>query len=103
MTPLPPPRQDTAPPVRSDDARPGAGVASSPGWPTEAALPGVEALGHSLAHDLRAPLRAIEGYAQALVEDYGDRLPLEARDVVARIREASHTIEARIDALLRLA
>ena len=64
--------------------------------------PAAESFAQAISHDLRAPLRAIEGYAQALVEDYGDRLPAEAREFVSRIREARRTVEDRVDALLQL-
>ena len=93
-----PPRQDTAPGVRQEQARP----AREPLLAPVEASPALDALGYSLSHDLRAPLRAIEGYLQALVEDFGTHLPLEARDVVSRIQQASHVVESRVDALLRL-
>lgn len=98
MTPPVPPRQDTAPGARQDEARPAADPLVTP---LDAGL-ALDALGDSLSHDLRAPLRAIDGYLQALVEDFGAHLPLEARDVVSRIRQASHVAEARVEALLRL-
>ena len=44
------------------------------------------------SHDLRAPLRALDGYSQALAEDYGDRLDDTARDYLHRIRDASRVI-----------
>ena len=40
----------------------------------------LEAFNHSVSHDLRAPLRSINGFGQALYEDYGDRLDDEAKD-----------------------
>ncbi len=61
-----------------------------------------ETFSYAVSHDLRAPLRAIEGYAQALVEDYGGALPEGAHEFVARIRSATQTVEQRVDALLRL-
>ena len=61
-----------------------------------------ETFSYAISHDLRAPLRAIEGYAQALVEDFGVQLPPGAREFVDRIRLATQTVEQRVDALLRL-
>ncbi len=57
---------------------------------------------HAVAHDLREPLRAIDGYATALAEDFGARLPSEARELVGRLRAAAATLDQRIDGLLRL-
>lgn len=93
----PPPRQgvDADLPFRGGGADPDH-------RPAPAADPSVETFTHAISHDLRAPLRAIEGYALALVEDYGDRLPDEAREFVSRIRQARRTVEDRVEALVRL-
>ncbi|AMY11338.1 Phytochrome-like protein cph1 [Luteitalea pratensis] len=61
-----------------------------------------ETFSYAISHDLRAPLRAIEGYAQAIVEDFGGQLPPGALEFVSRIRLATQTVEQRVDALLRL-
>ena len=61
-----------------------------------------ETFSYAVSHDLRAPLRAIEGYAQAIVEDFGGAMPPGALEFVARIRLATQTVEQRVDALLRL-
>lgn len=62
----------------------------------------LEALTYSISHDLRAPLRAIDGFSQALVDDFGGALPGEAQQYVERIRSASERLSAQIDALLTL-
>jgi PAS domain S-box-containing protein len=54
-----------------------------------------------VVHDLRVPLRAMNGYSLALAEDYGDRLDDAARDLLGRIREASEKMDARLHDLLR--
>ncbi len=56
----------------------------------------------AVAHDLREPLRAIAGYATALAEDFGARLPAEGRDLIDRLRAAAATLDQRVDGLLRL-
>ena len=63
----------------------------------EAANRELEGFAHSVAHDLRAPLRAIQGIAGALQEDYGSQLEPTALQYTDRIREASE----RMDALIR--
>jgi PAS domain S-box-containing protein len=68
----------------------------------EAANRELEAFSYSVAHDLRTPLRAIDGFSQALVEDYGDRLDGEGRRYVARVREAAQRMAELIDDLLTL-
>jgi signal transduction histidine kinase len=62
----------------------------------------LEAFSYSVSHDLRAPLRALDGFAQALLEDYGDRLDGEGRHMLERIRAASQRMGHLIDDMLRL-
>lgn len=62
----------------------------------------LEAFSYSVAHDLRAPLRSIDGFTQAVVEDHGDRLDEDARDHLARVRAAAQRMGALIDDLLAL-
>jgi len=51
---------------------------------------------------LRAPLRSIDGFSQALLEDYKDQLDLEGQDYLGRIRAASQRMAAMIDSMLQL-
>jgi PAS domain S-box-containing protein len=62
----------------------------------------IEAFSYSVSHDLRAPLRALDGFSLALLEDYGDRLDGEAADYLDRIRGASQRMARLIDDLLML-
>ena len=62
----------------------------------------LEAFTYSVAHDLRTPLRAISGFAEALVEDYADKLHDEGRDYAGRIEAASQRMAELIDSLLHL-
>ncbi len=62
----------------------------------------LEAFAYSVSHDLRAPLRAIDGFSKALLEDYGDRFDAEGKDYFARIRHNVHRMGLLIDDLLRL-
>ena len=62
----------------------------------------LEAFAYSVSHDLRAPLRAIDGFSQALVEDYGEHLDAEAQDYIERIRRNVSRMSQLIDDLLRL-
>jgi light-regulated signal transduction histidine kinase (bacteriophytochrome) len=58
---------------------------------------------YGVAHDLRAPLRAITAFSEALSEDYGDRLDDEGRDYVARVRGAAARMDSLIASLTELA
>ena len=58
---------------------------------------------HSVSHDLRAPLRAIDGYSRILLDEYGDRLDADGRHLLERVRVGSQRMHRLIDALLRLA
>ncbi|HKX43829.1 MAG TPA: ATP-binding protein [Burkholderiaceae bacterium] len=62
----------------------------------------IEAFSYSVSHDLRGPLRAMDGFSLALLEDYGDKLDDEARDSLNRIRNASQRMGRLIDELLGL-
>jgi PAS domain S-box-containing protein len=70
---------------------------------TEAANRELEAFSYSVAHDLRAPLRGINGFSAALLEDFGDKLDEEGRDYLARIIAGADRMGHLIDALLALA
>jgi signal transduction histidine kinase len=58
---------------------------------------------YSVSHDLRAPLRAIHGFSQALEEDYAERLDAEGLAYLARVRGATERMGELIDGLLLLA
>ena len=62
----------------------------------------LEAFTYSVAHDLRSPLRALSGYGEMLMEDYGDSLGETGRGYVERIQAASKRMGALIDDLLAL-
>jgi signal transduction histidine kinase len=62
----------------------------------------LEAFSYSVAHDLRAPLRGINGFSRALLEDFGDRLDGEAKEYLERIAAAALRMGQLIDALLTL-
>ncbi|MDP1570885.1 MAG: CHASE3 domain-containing protein [Vicinamibacterales bacterium] len=63
----------------------------------------LEAFSYSVSHDLRAPLRSLDGFSQVLLEDYGDRLDDEGRHYLARIRAGAQRLGMLIDDLLELA
>lgn len=62
----------------------------------------LEAFSYSVSHDLRAPLRIIDGFSQALVEDAGDQLKGEAKVHLERIRAGVQRMGQLIDAVLNL-
>jgi signal transduction histidine kinase len=68
----------------------------------EAANKELEAFSYSVSHDLRAPLRSIDGFSQALMEDYADSLQDEAQHYLQRVRAASQRMAELIDDLLAL-
>jgi PAS domain S-box-containing protein len=62
----------------------------------------LEAFSYSVSHDLRAPLRAIDGFSMALLEDYVEKLDDTGKDYFHRIRAATQRMSQLIDALLNL-
>jgi PAS domain S-box-containing protein len=62
----------------------------------------LDAFSYSVSHDLRAPLRGIDGFSQALLEDYGDKLDAPGQDYLQRVRTAAQRMSALIDDLLNL-
>ena len=62
----------------------------------------LEAFSYSVSHDLRAPLRSIDGFSQILLEDYRDELDEDGRDYLGRVRAASQRMGQLIDDLLEL-
>ncbi|MBL8448059.1 MAG: PAS domain S-box protein [Zoogloeaceae bacterium] len=63
----------------------------------------LEAFSYSVSHDLRAPLRAIDGFAHIIEEDYADHIDPAGRAYLVRIRTATHRMAALIDDLIELA
>jgi PAS domain S-box-containing protein len=68
----------------------------------EAANRELEAFSYSVAHDLRAPLRAIDGFSQVLLEDHGATLDAPARELLQRVRRGAQHMGQLIDGLLGL-
>ncbi|WP_303901032.1 MASE3 domain-containing protein [Thiohalomonas denitrificans] len=62
----------------------------------------METFSYSVSHDLRAPLRAVNGFGQALLEDYSGQLEETAQDYLGRMRAASIRMGQMIDGLLGL-
>jgi DNA-binding response OmpR family regulator len=62
----------------------------------------LEAFSYSVSHDLRAPLRSIDGFAQALLEDHAAQLDATGKDHLARVRAAAQRMGQLIDDLLEL-
>lgn len=62
----------------------------------------LELFSYSVAHDLRAPLRAVSGFATTMLEDYGDTLDEEAKRQLGRVTDNAVRMGALIDALLAL-
>jgi two-component system, NtrC family, sensor kinase len=62
----------------------------------------LEAFSYSVSHDLRAPLRSIDGFSAALLEDYSDKLDDAGRDYLRRVRAATLRMSELIDDLLEL-
>ncbi|HLB17483.1 MAG TPA: GAF domain-containing protein [Burkholderiales bacterium] len=68
----------------------------------EAANQELESFSYSVSHDLRAPLRAIDGFSHMLEEDYGGRLDAEARRLLGVVRSGTLRMARLIDDLLEL-
>lgn len=62
----------------------------------------LKAFSYSVSHDLRAPLRAVEGFSRMLAEDCGDQLDDQGRDYVRRISNAARRMSQLIEDLLQL-
>jgi PAS domain S-box-containing protein len=68
----------------------------------EAANKELEAFSYSVSHDLRAPLRSIDGFSQILLEDYADKIDAEGQDALKRVRAAAQRMAQLIDDMLKL-
>ena len=60
----------------------------------------LESFSYSVSHDLRAPLRVIDGFSLALLEDHGKSLPPEGQDLLSRMRQQAQRMAQLIDDLL---
>ncbi|HQN07932.1 MAG TPA: ATP-binding protein, partial [Thermoanaerobaculia bacterium] len=69
----------------------------------EAANREMESFSYSVSHDLRAPLRALDGFSAILAQEYPDRLDERGRGYLDRIRAAARTMALLVDGLLSLA
>jgi signal transduction histidine kinase len=62
----------------------------------------LEAFAYSVAHDLRAPLRAIDGLSLVILEDYAQKLEADGKTALERIRDNAHRMNQLINGLLEL-
>jgi PAS domain S-box-containing protein len=60
----------------------------------------LEAFSYTVSHDLRSPLRAMQGFAQAVLEDYGEKLDEQGRNYLERIKNAAERLDRLIQDLL---
>ena len=63
----------------------------------------LEAFSYAVAHDLRAPLRGMNGFAQILADEYADKLDADGQDCLREIQQSAERMARLIDALLGLA
>jgi signal transduction histidine kinase/PAS domain-containing protein len=68
----------------------------------QTAIKELEAFSYSVSHDLRAPLRSIDGFSQALADDYANVLDVQGQDFLGRIRSNVQRMAILIDDLLKL-
>lgn len=68
----------------------------------EAANRELESFSYSVAHDLRTPLRGIDGFSQALLEDYDDKLDADGKRYLRYVRESAQHMATLIDDILTL-
>jgi len=68
----------------------------------EAANKELEAFAYSVSHDLRAPLRAVDGFSRFIMEDYGDKLDSEGKRMLGLIRSNTQKMDQLITDLLGL-
>jgi len=62
----------------------------------------LESFSYSVSHDLRSPLRAIDGFSQTLLEEYADRLDVNGQQYLDRVRNAAQRMGDLIDDMLKL-
>jgi PAS domain S-box-containing protein len=62
----------------------------------------LESFAYSISHDLRAPLRSIDGFSHLLEDEYGERLDAQGRDYLGRVRRAAQRMGGLIDDILDL-
>lgn len=62
----------------------------------------LESFAYSVSHDLRAPLRTLDGFSQAMLEDYADKIDSQGQDYLQRIRTAAQRMGLLIDDILKL-
>jgi PAS domain S-box-containing protein len=63
----------------------------------------LESFAYSVSHDLRAPLRAIDGFSRLMADRYGDRIDQEGREYLLRVRNAAGRMGTLIESLLKMA
>lgn len=72
-------------------------------WELEESNKELESFSYSVSHDLRAPLRSIDGFSNKIIKDYGHLLDEQGRDYFSRVINASQKMGQLIDDLLKLA